>query len=155
MAYYDRDLTADTEGCVCLMVPCHHTCHRATLCTLRLPLSVPAQTCVCVCVCVCGCVCWGGGGVFLKCAIETSGLWLPLVLCARLPLSGATFLLTSDIAVLSHSSKLHLKHLSLFLPTHNNYAITPTGWRSCEMGVWEGVDDYTCRWAERLGDGLV
>ena len=35
----------------------------------------------------------------------------------RLPLSGTTFLLTSDTAVLSHSSKLLLKHLSLLLPT--------------------------------------
>ena len=35
----------------------------------------------------------------------------------RLPLSGTTFLLTSDTAVLSHSSELFLKPLSLLLPT--------------------------------------
>ena len=34
----------------------------------------------------------------------------------RLLLSGATFLLTSDTAVLSHSSKLLLKLFSLLLP---------------------------------------
>ena len=35
----------------------------------------------------------------------------------RLPLSGTTFLLTPDTAVLYHSSKLLLKPFSLLLPT--------------------------------------
>ena len=51
------------------------------------------------------------------CKMETSGLWLQVVLCSDVACLGTTFLLSSDIAVLSHSSELLLKLVSLLLPT--------------------------------------
>ena len=47
----------------------------------------------------------------------------------RLPLSGTTFSLTSDTAVLSHSSELLLRHFSLLLPSlsHSNPLGTDIG----------------------------
>ena len=52
------------------------------------------------------------------------------------PLSGTTFLLTSDTAVLSHSSRLLLKHFSWFLPTLS-YSIPFTGIGCC---IWFDLD---------------
>ena len=84
-----------------LMVPCHHTCPRVSLYTLLLAHSVPVQM---------------GEKIFLVQDKNLRALVTGRSLF-RLPLSGTTFLLTSDIAVLSHSSKLLLKLFSLLLPT--------------------------------------
>ena len=84
-----------------LTVPCHHTSHPLSLCKLRLILSTPVQ-------------------IFFKVFLVQDGNLTGLVTgCSlfRLPLSETTFLLTVDTAVLSHSSKLLLKAVSLPLPT--------------------------------------
>ena len=56
--------------------------------------------------------------------------------CLLLPLSGTTFLPTSETAVLSHSSRLLLKHFSWFLPTLS-YSIPFTGIGYC---TWFDLD---------------
>ena len=63
----------------------------------------------------------------------------------RLPLSGTTFLLTSDTTVLSHRSKLLLKHFSLLLPTLS-YSTNPLACIECctFFIVVVVVDDDVC-----------
>ena len=82
------------------MVPCHHTCHRVFLYALCLAHSIPVQ---------------------VKKRFFVQGGNLSTLFTGhslfRLPLSGTTFLLTPNTAVLSHSSELLLKLFSLFLPT--------------------------------------
>ena len=85
--------------CFVLMVPCHHTCHRVSLYTLLLAHSVPVQMKKNYFLCKDG---------NLRALVTGRSLF-------RLPLSGTTFLLTSDYtAVLSHSSKLLSKPASLY-----------------------------------------
>ena len=82
------------------MVPCHHTCHHVFLYALLLARFIPVQV----------------KKLFLVQGGNLSTLATGHSLF-RLPLSGTTFLLTSNTAVLSHSSELLLKLFSLFLPT--------------------------------------
>ena len=85
---------------ISLMVPCHHTCRRVSPHTLLLAFSIPVQ--------------------MKKLFLVQYGNVRALVTgrsLFRLPLSGTTFLLTSDTAVLSRSSKLLFKPFSLLLPT--------------------------------------
>ena len=70
------------------MVPCHHTFHHVSLYTLLLGLSVPVR-------------------MEKKLFLVQDGNFRALVTGHspfRFPLSGTTFLLTSDTAVLSHIS---------------------------------------------------
>ena len=85
---------------VSLMVPCHHNCHPASLCTFHLVLPAPV--------------------VMTKLSHVQDGNSRALVTgrsVFRRPLSGTNFLPTSDTAVPSHSSKLLLKPSSLLLPS--------------------------------------
>jgi len=67
---------------------------------------------VCVCVCVCVQILFLVQDGNLRALVTGHSLfWLPL--------SGTTFLLTSHIAVRSHSSKRLLEHFSLLLPALN------------------------------------
>ena len=58
----------------------------------------------------------------------------------RLPLSGTNFLLTSDTAILSHRSKLLLKHFFLLLPTPS-YSANPLACIECCTFFVVVVDD--------------
>ena len=78
-------------------VPCHRTAHRVSPCTLLLAHSVPVQM-------------KNKKDGNLRALVAGRSLF-------RLLLSGTTFLLTSDTAVLSYGSKLLLKLFSLLLPT--------------------------------------
>ena len=73
---------------------------------------VPLCSFVCVCVCVCVQILFLVQDGNLRALVTGRSLfWLPL--------SGTTFLLTSHIAVRSHSSKRLLEHFSLLLPALN------------------------------------
>ena len=93
---------------ISLMVSCHHTCHRASLCTLHLVLSVPVLMWVCV---------WEGGeeDSFSVQDGNSRALVTGRSLFRR-PLSGTTLLSTSDTTFICHSSQLLLKPTSAHLP---------------------------------------
>ena len=87
------------------IVSCHHTFRCFSLYTLLLAHFVPVQM---------------GEEKRKKNFLVQDGNLRALVTgrsLFRLPLSGTTFLLTSDTAVLSHSSKLLLEPFSLLLST--------------------------------------
>ena len=80
------------------VVPSHHTCHVSLYTLLAHSVSVQKKKLFLV------------QDEKLRALVTGRSLF-------RLPLAGTTFLLTSDTAVLSHSSKLLVKLFSLLLPT--------------------------------------
>ena len=115
------------------MVPCRHTCHHVSMYSFLDSLFQFRWVFVVV-------VAQDGN---LRALVTSLSL-------LRLPLSGTTFLLTSDTAVLSHSSWLLLEPFALLLPTLS-YSNRFTGIGCCTW--FSSFADILIGWVLIIGRG--